>query len=371
MSKLTRVFQKQFGVNAGNSDVGIFGSLAASNPQYSKDPETIQSLNAFLTGWAAETIANNRPALEDFNAIDFLTFYQLCYLLQTGVAEWNAETTYYIGSIVNDGTGVLYKSLANDNIDNDPTTEADKWEEVIPNPTTGGVAGSYKNLKVVRASKTQVTVTADELVLENTDHEKVSVFGVNQSAAITSSGAGGLDTGSEANVWYYIWIIRKSSDGTLNALLSASATAPTLPEGYDQKALVSAVHNTSGDFVDFIQEGDEYSYPLGLQLATGTNLSWTAIDLTTFVPSALSTIARGTVRYDCSTSSCYVSNVNTEYVGLNAGESETGTNKVGGYSVGGGIVFWEYPILTANTIYYVSTGTTGFVYCSGFKLNKI
>jgi len=131
MSKLTRVFQKQFGVNAGNSDVGIFGSLAASNPQYSKDPETIQSLNAFLTGWAAETIANNRPALEDFNAIDFLTFYQLCYLLQTGVAEWNAETTYYIGSIVNNGTGVLYKSLANDNLNN-AVTDAAKWAELAP-----------------------------------------------------------------------------------------------------------------------------------------------------------------------------------------------------------------------------------------------
>jgi len=135
MSKLTRVFQKQFGVNAGNSDVGIFGSLAASNPQYSKDPETIQSLNAFLTGWAAETIANNRPALEDFNALDFLAFYQLCYLFQAGVPEWDAETTYYIGSIVNNGTGVLYKSLANDNLNN-AVTDATKWALVNPDPVT-------------------------------------------------------------------------------------------------------------------------------------------------------------------------------------------------------------------------------------------
>ncbi|NCB75430.1 MAG: hypothetical protein EOM51_11935, partial [Clostridia bacterium] len=95
MAKLTRVHQKQFGVNAGASDVGVFGSLAAASPQYSKDPETIQGLAAFLTGWAAETIANNRPALEDFNALDFLSFYQLCYLFQSGVPEWSAETTYY------------------------------------------------------------------------------------------------------------------------------------------------------------------------------------------------------------------------------------------------------------------------------------
>lgn len=133
MAKLTRVFQKQFGVDAGNSDVGVFGSLAAASPQYSKDPETIQSLNAFLTGWAAETIANNRPALEDFNALDFLAFYQLCYLFQTGVAEWDASTTYYIGSIVNNGSGVLYKSLVDDNLNN-AVTDGTKWALVVTAP---------------------------------------------------------------------------------------------------------------------------------------------------------------------------------------------------------------------------------------------
>ncbi len=371
MSKLTRVFQKQFGVNAGNSDVGVFGSLAAASPQYSKDPETIQSLNAFLTGWAAETIANNRPALEDFNAIDFLTFYQLCYLLQTGVAEWNAETTYYIGSIVNDGTGVLYKSLANDNIDNDPTTEADKWEEVIPNPTTGGVAGSYKNLKVVRASATQVTVTADELVLENTDHEKVSVFGVNQSAAITSSGAGGLDTGSEANVWYYIWIIRKSSDGTVAALLSASATTPTLPAGYDQKALVSAVHNTAGDFVDFTQSGDKYNYKVWITLATGSGsvASWTSIDTTDSVPSALSTRI-DLAMYGYAGQVMFVTNdsgIDPGYEGIH------GKYAIAPYGNATyvNIVPISLEILTANTIYENASSADPILYCTGFAINKL
>lgn len=130
MAKLTRVHQKQFGVNAGNSDVGVFGSLAAASPQYSKDPETIQSLAAFLTGWAGETIANNRPALEDFNALDFLSFYQLCYLFQSGVPEWSASTTYYTGSIVQNGSGVLYKSLVDDNLNN-AVTDGTKWSKML------------------------------------------------------------------------------------------------------------------------------------------------------------------------------------------------------------------------------------------------
>ena len=40
------------------------------------------------------------------------------------------------------------------------------------------------------------------------------------SAVITTAGAGGLDTGSEAaSTWYEIYAIRKSSDGTKNLLL--------------------------------------------------------------------------------------------------------------------------------------------------------
>ena len=42
----------------------------------------------------------------------------------------------------------------------------------------------------------------------------------NNTAVISSSGAGGLDTGAEAaSTWYEIYRIRKSSDGTLNTLL--------------------------------------------------------------------------------------------------------------------------------------------------------
>ena len=45
----------------------------------------------------------------------------------------------------------------------------------------------------------------------------------NLDVAITTSGANGLDTGSEAaSTWYCIWLIVKSSDGTTAGLLSTS-----------------------------------------------------------------------------------------------------------------------------------------------------
>jgi len=51
-----------------------------------------------------------------------------------------------------------------------------------------------------------------------------------------TTGANALDTGTKANsTWYAVFIIRKSSDGTIATLASTSDTAPTMPAGYDQK----------------------------------------------------------------------------------------------------------------------------------------
>lgn len=368
MSKLSRIFQKQFGVNAGASDVGIFGSLAASDPQYSKDPTEIQSLNAFLTGWAAETIANNRPALEDFNALDFLTFYQLCYLFQSGVPEWDDETTYYTGSIVQDGNGVLYRSLDDDNVNNE-LTDTDYWAPVFTE-TAGGVQGSHKNLKASRTSASQITVTADELVLEDADGEKVTVRNFNKTAAITTSGAGGLDDGSETNGWYYAFAIRKSSDGTTALLLSASSSSPTMPAGYDQKCYVSQVYNKSGDFVSYTQYGDKCYYDTWQDPASG-NVGinpWVSIDISAFVPSDVSNIAFGSFGVNSGQSAGLVglSNINP---GAQV-HSDASQQLVKGAGVDLQLP-WELNVLTAGTLYWGSNSAYAFVKIAGFKINKL
>lgn len=54
--------------------------------------------------------------------------------------------------------------------------------------------------------------------------------------------AGGLDTGAVGNTtWYYIWLIKRSDTGVVDALYSASASAPTMPANYDYKRLIGAV----------------------------------------------------------------------------------------------------------------------------------
>lgn len=115
MAKITRVAQRIFGSGAGVDQIAQFGSLFAGTPAFTTSAAVAQSLSNWLTGWFAAAIGGNAPAIEDMNAAMFVMTYQLAYILQTGSPEWNTDTVYYIGSIANDGSGVLYKSLTNAN----------------------------------------------------------------------------------------------------------------------------------------------------------------------------------------------------------------------------------------------------------------
>ena len=136
MAKLTRQTLLQFGstVNAG-SEIGQFGSYAA--PIFTANCSTIQAGTAWPRGWAAETIATNRPFLEDMNAVDFVFGYMLCYILQMGFAEYDAGTTYYLNSYCQ-VAGALYKSLADNNVGNTPASSPASWAACI-DLVAGGV----------------------------------------------------------------------------------------------------------------------------------------------------------------------------------------------------------------------------------------
>lgn len=125
MAKLTRQTLLQFGstANAG-SEIGVFGSYAA--PVYTNNIATMQSGTAWPRGWIAETIATNRPFLEDQNSIDYIFGYMLCYLFQSGIAEYDAGTTYFIGSVCQ-VAGVPYVSLTDNNLGNTPSASATNW----------------------------------------------------------------------------------------------------------------------------------------------------------------------------------------------------------------------------------------------------
>lgn len=127
--KITRVNQKIFASSAASTELGKFGSLAAGNPETTADPSEIQSLQNFLDGWFSAVIGNNSPAIEDMNSLFYLSFRQIAYILQQGIAEWNAETEYHEGSWASDSNGNLYFSKINNNLNNILTDE-NSWAPI-------------------------------------------------------------------------------------------------------------------------------------------------------------------------------------------------------------------------------------------------
>lgn len=73
------------------------------------------------------------------------------------------------------------------------------------------------------------------------------------AAWAVGSGNGGLDTGSIANTTYHVWLIQRSDTGVVDALFSASATAPTMPTNYDRKAYLWPILREGGAIVPFRQ----------------------------------------------------------------------------------------------------------------------
>lgn len=136
MSKLERKNHKVFGINATETKVGQFGSANATTKITTKDVEKIQALDAWEQGWEAGAVGNNRyPTQQERTGVDYEHSYQIGYMLQEGVPEWNKDTTYNKGSIVKTYNGTTlqnYVSLVDDNLNN-AVTDTAKWKSGLAN----------------------------------------------------------------------------------------------------------------------------------------------------------------------------------------------------------------------------------------------
>lgn len=113
------------------------------------------------------------------------------------------------------------------------------------------------------------------------------------NAVITSSGAGGLDTGSEASsTWYAVHVIGGNGQ-TEAAMLSTSSTAPTLPGSYTKFRHIGWVYNnTSSDIPLFTEHGLSTTREVYLgipaansqALVNGSATTFTSISLTVGIP---------------------------------------------------------------------------------------
>jgi hypothetical protein len=74
--------------------------------------------------------------------------------------------------------------------------------------------------------------------------------------------AGGLDAGAvAADTLYAVWLIMRSDTGVVDALISTSFTAPTMPTDYDYKRLIGAVMtNGASNVIQFTQVDNYFRY---------------------------------------------------------------------------------------------------------------
>jgi len=126
MAKLDRKTQKIFGENSTSDQMTAFGSPTLDNPVFTKNIDQIQSAE-FSKGWFPTILDGAiRPFAEDMNGLFYLFTYQLKYILEQGLAEYDANTTYYINSLCKYGSDI-YLSITNDNIGNNPSSSVGYW----------------------------------------------------------------------------------------------------------------------------------------------------------------------------------------------------------------------------------------------------
>jgi len=203
----------------------------------------------------------------------------------------------FINTLLDDGT----KEAAQTTLDVPSLTDANTFAE--DQTFSGDIAGILPSgidttlnlasgLVVKYVTTATVDIDAGELILLDTSDRAKEFDSVNLTVDITASGANGLDTGSEASgTEYFIWVIGKA-DGTVAALLSTSATAPTMPSGYTFKGRVGTVlNNGSSNFPEFLQEGRRCQITQTSVLSNGSATSFTAVDLSSVVPSIAVSVA--------------------------------------------------------------------------------
>ena len=131
MAKIPRKTAVIFGGNAGAvpGGIGVFGSLAGGIPVESTDIAVIQAAGAWANGWGS-ALVDLFPAQEDLNAVPYVNSTQIAYLLQQGIAEYDASTVYYTNSFCS-YNGQVYISLIDTNTGNTPNSSPSDWSLFI------------------------------------------------------------------------------------------------------------------------------------------------------------------------------------------------------------------------------------------------
>lgn len=220
------------------------------------------------------------------------------------------------------------------------------------------------------------SVSAAELLLRGSDGSARLLTNVNLTLNTAGTGANGLDSGAlAASTWYSVWVIHNGT--TAAALMSLSATTPTMPSGYTHKVRVGWIR-TDGTANKFPLAFKQYGRMSDMAPAAGTNLtayqlmasgstsgSPSAVSASSFAPPTASAV------YVAGGFSSGVAN-STVFVGPTAA-SALNTSSLINQAQGANNTYAaasaaRVPLLTTN-IYYNSNTTVGFLVATGWEDN--
>lgn len=160
----------------------------------------------------------------------------------------------------------------------------------------GQVPFAYTNGLNISNNATTPNTVIDIAVGSVMDSTKT--FQLTASSALTvssaSNGLNGLDTGTIAasTVYAVLLVADPVTDSATGAMISLSATAPTMPFGYSAFALLGyVVTDGSANFLKGLWKGGNssrrtfmYDAPQATAITAGAATTYTAIDLSALVP---------------------------------------------------------------------------------------
>ncbi len=233
--------------------------------------------------------------------------------------------------------------------------------------SSAAAIGAVRNLTIYPNTTTpdsKVDVHFDEGTLLDSSGNALRVAPLSVTVDMGVTGAGGLDASSPtANTWYCVWAIAKA-DGTKSAMLSLSATAPTMPSGYTHKALLGCrrVLTTSPTVMRRDgQRGNKVFIPHANGIVfsgQAGSTTWANSFVDTWIPNI------GNLSVRCASFQFGINGTGQRSVGMNGGASpyDAGARYMEGAtssidSTFTGALFSDIPFAATDKIYWITQDT--------------
>jgi hypothetical protein len=95
------------------------------SPVWTNDPAVIQTAS-WLQGLSVALTTGQAPYLEDHNGLYYVLSYQLAYLLERGIPEWDSGTTYNTNDFCRSGNAVYVSKI--DSNTNNAVSNTNDWQ---------------------------------------------------------------------------------------------------------------------------------------------------------------------------------------------------------------------------------------------------